>query len=624
MNASIHLELLESALNDHAIVSMADAAGNITYVNQHFLDISGYTRSELLGRNHRILKSGVHPDSFYQGMWDTLLSGQTWLGELCNKRKNGDIYWVRASIKPILDDTGLPIQYISIRTDITKEKLQAQTLLTQNKQFEAFFEETTDPAMILKRGRIVHCNSAALRQFRCNDKTNMVGKSVYQLSPPYQADAKCSQEQFSEINSLALRNGNYHYEWLFLRKDGSQFNADISLTAITVNGELLLHMAVRDITDRKLLEVALQQQKEKFETLYNIARDGIAVLDLESNFLAVNPAYERMTGLSKEELLKTSCIAMSAPEDVLRSMAVLQQVLATGYVDTYEKTCIDKTGQRVIVNMSLALLPDEQHILINVKNVTSQKTLEQSLYLAKELAEVTLASIGDAVITTDMKGLVIFMNLVAEGLVGCTLDEARDKPLSSVFNIIDESSRHKVESPVDLVLRDGKMVTLNSRTLLISRDGAEYNIEDSASPIFKPDGTLLGCVLVFHDVTEKHRLLHSVRWQATHDALTNLPNRILLSDRFNSAIARAKRQNALLAVCMIDLDEFKPVNDHYGHDVGDSLLMEVASRLNAIIRGDDTAARLGGDEFVLLLNDIADMDELELVMTRVLTNKVRL
>ncbi|MEQ1668672.1 MAG: EAL domain-containing protein, partial [Sulfuriferula sp.] len=157
-------------------------------------------------------------------------------------------------------------------------------------------------------------------------------------------------------------------------------------------------------------------------------------------------------------------------------------------------------------------------------------------------------------------------------------------------------------------------------TVLIARNGTEYNIEDTAAPIFLPDGSLIGCVLVFHDVTDKHRLQSTVRWQAAHDVLTHLPNRVLLADRFDRAIARAQRHQTLLAVCMIDLDEFKPVNDQYGHDVGDKLLIEVANRLTHIIRGDDTAARLGGDEFVLLLGDIIDANELELTMSRILAS----
>jgi diguanylate cyclase (GGDEF)-like protein/PAS domain S-box-containing protein len=489
MKVKINLEFLEEALNEHAIVSMADAAGDITYANQKFLDISGYTLPELMGKNHRILKSGIHSSLFYQNMWDTLLSGKTWFGDLSNQHKNGDIYWMRVSIKPVLNQEGLPIQYLSIRTDIT---------------------------------------------------------------------------------------------------------------------------------DQKSLATKLSKQKEEIESLYHTTRDGIAMLDMEARFLAVNPAYERMTGFTQAELLQTTCIALSAPEEMLRSTSVLKQVLATGYINNHEKTCITKSGQRINVSASIALMPNQQRILINTREITENRKREHALSLAKERAEVTLASIGDAVITTDTAGLITFLNQDAVNLTGWALNDAMGKPLSEIFNIIHENTRQKVNSPVEAVLRDGKTVMLSSQTVLVSKNGTEYNIEDSAAPIFLPDGTMIGCVLVFYDVTEKYRLQNTMRWQAAHDPLTNLPNRILLTDHFNHSIARAQRQQKLLAVCMIDLDEFKPVNDQYGHDVGDLLLIEAAKRLNAVIRNDDTAARLGGDEFVLLLSDITDVDELQIIMERLL------
>ncbi|MEQ1667940.1 MAG: diguanylate cyclase [Sulfuriferula sp.] len=242
---------------------------------------------------------------------------------------------------------------------------QTAVLRNQEQYFTTLFEKSADPALILRRGRVVNCNQAALNQFACTQKTELVGMSLDQLSAPHQPDGSCSLERFSVINSLALRQGSYQFEWLMVRQNGTQFNADVVLTAMMIDGELLLFMALRD-------------------------------------------------------------------------------------------------------------------------------------------------------------------------------------------------------------------------------------------------------------VTEKYQLQHAVRWQASHDALTNLPNRTLLTDRFMRALSRAQRQRMLLAVCMIDLDEFKPVNDQYGHEVGDLLLIEVASRLNRVIRGEDTAARLGGDEFVLLLSDVVDVDELALILTRVL------
>ena len=244
--------------------------------------------------------------------------------------------------------------------------------------------------------------------------------------------------------------------------------------------------------------------------------------------------------------------------------------------------------------------------------------LIQRLHTEKELAEVTLSSIGDAVITTDAQARVTFLNQVASNLTGYPVQEALGKPLNEIFHVVNEATHERVDTPVDVALRHGKTVKLSDHGVLISRDGEAFNIEDSAALIHLPDGSLAGCVLVFHDVTERHRLMSKVQWQAGHDALTGLPNRILLTDRFEQAIAVARRHHRLLGVCLVDLDAFKPVNDHYGHAIGDALLIEVTSRLRNAMRAEDTVARLGGDEFVLILNDVGEEEEVHHAVQRIL------
>ena len=284
--------------------------------------------------------------------------------------------------------------------------------------------------------------------------------------------------------------------------------------------------------------------------------------------------------------------------------------------------CINKLGggdfDRHDLDL-LVLLASQVAIAIDNNSLIEQLELaNQNIFNEKERAEVTLACIGDAVISTDTEGRVTFLNQAATTLTGWPADEASGKLLSDIFHIVNETTRQKIINPVDLVLKEGKKILLANHTVLISRDGTEYNIEESAAPIYLKEGSLLGCVLVFHDVTEKHRLLNAVRWQAGHDGLTGLPNRALLADRFERALASAHRQKCLLSICLMDLDGFKLVNDRYGHELGDQLLVEVAGRLTRSVRGEDTVARLGGDEFVLLLGDLNDIDETELALKRIL------
>lgn len=248
---------------------------------------------------------------------------------------------------------------------------------------------------------------------------------------------------------------------------------------------------------------------------------------------------------------------------------------------------------------------------------------QQRVFAEKELAQVTLNSIGDAVITTDVDGRVLLLNPVAELLTGWTQSEAGGMPLDEVFNIVDHITRKPIENPAYRAINEGVIVGPTSQSVLISRDHQEYAIEDSAAPIRDNEGRVLGCVLVFHNITEKHQLMEQISWQAGHDTLTGLPNRTLLSDRIGQAIAHAQRQEQLLLVCFMDLDGFKAVNDQHGHEMGDKLLIKVARRLSKTVRGDDTISRLGGDEFVLLLSEIRNMDEVDLLLTRILEEVAR-
>lgn len=238
-------------------------------------------------------------------------------------------------------------------------------------------------------------------------------------------------------------------------------------------------------------------------------------------------------------------------------------------------------------------------------------------------AAATLASIGDAVITTNLDGRITTLNQIAESLTGWTQHEAVGQPLEAVLRIVDQTSRLSVGNPALQAMQTGSVARLANPAMLIGKSGNEYQINNSAAPIRDRQGKMLGCVLVFHDVTEKHALLEQITWRAGHDTLTSLPNRSLLADRMELAIANAQRQQHLLLVCLLDLDGFKPVNDRHGHEVGDKLLIEIAQRLSNCVRGGDTVARLGGDEFVLLVGNINSMTEIDPFFTRVLDEIAR-
>ena len=259
-----------------------------------------------------------------------------------------------------------------------------------------------------------------------------------------------------------------------------------------------------------------------------------------------------------------------------------------------------KYGKEEISQLALAF----DSMVISLQQHEAERELSKAvLFTEKERAQVTLESIADAVITTDKLGNIEYMNPVAEKLTGWTTVEAAGLPSTRVFKIINSATREPVLNPVEMVLEKQHNIALIKDTVLLSRDGIEYAVEDSAAPIRNREGSIIGVVLVFHDVSDARKLAIQLSHQAAHDPLTGLFNRREFERRLELAIdmlARQPRQHALL---YLDLDQFKIVNDTCGHSAGDELLRQITALLQPLVRDSDTLARLGGDEFGAFLEN---------------------
>jgi diguanylate cyclase (GGDEF)-like protein/PAS domain S-box-containing protein len=229
---------------------------------------------------------------------------------------------------------------------------------------------------------------------------------------------------------------------------------------------------------------------------------------------------------------------------------------------------------------------------------------EAALAIEKERAQVTLQSIGDAVICTDVNGVITYMNPAASMLTGWPWRQAAGRPFNDVCPMLHGSTREPIGDRIQIAITQGRTVQMPDQTLLVRRDGSEVVIEDTVAPIRGKDGEIAGAVKVFRDASATHEQTRALQLAAQHDSLTGLPNRLLLADRSRQAIALASREETAVAMLFLDLNGFKGINDRYGHAAGDEMLMTVASRLNACVRDCDTVCRLGGDEFVVLLSKI--------------------
>ncbi len=297
--------------------------------------------------------------------------------------------------------------------------------------------------------------------------------------------------------------------------------------------------------------------------------------------------------------------AMYVAESWSRLQAAVQRALDAGERYALELEFIRPDGRRGWIEGHGETVRNETGEIVGlrgtVQDISEKKKLSLEIAHQHELLRVTLQSIGDAVITTDGIGQVTWLNPVAERMTGWLTDEAKGRPLAQVFHILNEETREVTESPVTQCLTQGRIVGLANHTVLISRNGEEFGIEDSAAPIRNKAGVVLGVVLVFHDVSEQRRMSGEMSYRATHDALTGLVNRAEFETRLDRLLRKSHEEQGEHALLYIDLDQFKLVNDACGHAIGDQLLQQVSKLLAGAVRARDTLARLGGDEFGIIL-----------------------
>jgi diguanylate cyclase (GGDEF)-like protein/PAS domain S-box-containing protein len=292
----------------------------------------------------------------------------------------------------------------------------------------------------------------------------------------------------------------------------------------------------------------------------------------------------------------------------------LPLVVLTGFDDdTLAAQALREGAQDLLIKGRI----EGRGLLLALRYAIERNAMEESLFAEKERAQVTLNSIGDAVVCTDSSGNITFLNLVAENLSGWSRQEALGRPMPEVLRILDAQTHEAIPNRVAVVQRN-RTEHLPSNCVLRHRDGRDIPIEDSVSPIHDRQGQVCGAVIVFRDVTVARALEMEKIHSAEHDFLSGLPNRKLLKDRIDFAIALARRHMKKLAVLFLDLDGFKQVNDSLGHLVGDKLLQSVASRLTECVRGTDTVSRLGGDEFVVLLSEVELAEDAAVSATRML------
>ncbi len=332
------------------------------------------------------------------------------------------------------------------------------------------------------------------------------------------------------------------------------------------------------------------------DTLYRVDANG------RLNY--VSPSAERLTGYTCSELIGKQITDLYVrPEERGEFLARLKE--SNGILNDYETEIRHKSGHGVWLLINVRGIFDRARQLIGIegliRDISKLKKIEKELHHEKEMAQITLNSITDGVITTDTNGKIVYMNPAAENMTNWKREQARGRDIQEVFSPHASEGDRQIEHPALSCLKSGENVIAPCIRLLKKDPQSEYAIRETASSIHNNNNEIIGIVLVFHDVTEVREMSRKLSYQATHDSHTGLINRAEFEKRLAGAIKSAHDKQIQHVVCYLDLDQFKVVNDTCGHIAGDELLQQLTGTLQTHVREKDTFARVGGDEFGILI-----------------------
>lgn len=472
-------------------------------------------------------------------------------------------------------------------------------------------ELAPDAVLLLdETARIIETNRAAEILLGAN-KLDLVGKRFSAFVKNCECVSEiiedCGPDDLNDVLAKAAVGKTllFHAE-LVANHEGPTCFIDIHAARLELGGKLMTQAFVRDVTDSKFAEDSIRRSERELNSILDSLQDTFYRTDLEGRCVRVSPSVESLLGFRPEEILGTH-LADLYVDDTGQEKLVEEMRNQHGIIKGYQAALWRKDKTAIWVSTNAQYYRDEHGNIAGVegttRDITKYKRTQEELFKEKERAQVTLESIGDGVVTTDVSGDIEYINPVAEQICGWSIESAEGHNFEDVFRFLEEVSRQPIESPVIQCLEKRHPVSSDVNIILVGKHGREFAVEYSASPIRDRFGGLVGVVVGLHDVTEMRELAQQLTHQATHDALTGLINRREFELRLKGALDSAHSKGTDHALCYLDLDQFKVVNDTCGHIAGDELLKQVTARLREKVRKADTLARLGGDEFGVLLHN---------------------
>lgn len=592
------------------IITNKDAV--IEWANPAFAILTGYDIEDTLGKKpSELVSSGVQSKEFYDAMWQSINIGEVWTGVVTNKHKSGMLYREELTITPIFDLNGEISHFIGFKEDITNKENLKNSLMESEHRFRELFEQAPLPYQSLdKNGVILDINRAWLDHFGYT-KEEVLGHNFSEFASA--ASLETLMKNFSTLISSGTIEGPA-LEFISKNKTSRWVQVQ-GRTSKDVHGNFSqTHCILYDITEQKSFIEELQKNELKFKELFMNAPYAYQSLDNKGNILEVNKKWTELTGYTQKEIQGKFFGDLLTKESARELPTAFSQFMKNGYAHNQNFVFMHKNSNNIHIEINGSLTYDNANMPLHTHCILFNLDEKNAIKQERREIDSVFENTHEGIMVTDKNQNITRVNQAFFRLTGYSKEEViGNKPTFL------QSGKHEKDFYTQMWQKINKDGYWYGEIWNRKKNGELYPELLSINEVHDSNGEIVNYIGVFSDITQQKLSEQQFEHLAHHDALTQLPNRLLLLSSLESSIRAYKRYPSISALLLLDLDRFKNVNDSYGHMIGDELLQKIANRLSTRLRDVDLISRLGGDEFAILLPKLTKIEDAGNVASEIIT-----
>ncbi len=598
----IYRNLVEAASDSIYIV---DSECRFIYTNPRYCSRLGLPLKDIIGKTYGIFHSPEDAKSFAADVAEVFQKGLSFQREYRSQRDGNEFLRTFSPARQFAGQGAVTTVSV-IAKDITQ--------LKRAEELYATLAEKSPISVFIVQGGLIQWGNSKLQE-------SMGYKADELINMPYSHFVHPDDREILKSNSIAMLRGEISlpFEYRVVTKAREILWHVGTVNSITHKGKRAILASQMNIDPQKQAEMNLRQSEERYRTIIDTIPDSYSEQDLKGNIVYFNDAYAKsMQGYNRTELQNLSYKEYIDSHSAKRIFQVYNTVFKTGKpLKNVEVERISKKGIKSLAELSVSLARDNQgnptgfHTVS--RDITERRKKEDALRLSEERYRTIIDSIADAYYEVDLAGNTTVFNDAYLKLYEYSAKEMQGK---NYRTYVDKEHAEIAYWVFHQVFKTGKP-TRKMEWEIITKSGKKKQVELSVSLSRDVNGKPIGFRGIISDITDRRMAEETIRHQAFHDSLTGLANRILFYDRMHMAFNLAKRGGKMVAVIILDLDNFKVINDNKGHRVGDEVLKSISGRLSKMVRASDTVARYGGDEFTLIIPSLSNEENVLIVAQKI-------